>query len=233
MEVITRDPDIIEARRTVLKLTLSKHPDELVAVPEGTRLEEYTLNFKTRDENGDQVAQQATVTVGFAGDRVYIQGMCAFLPESWIEGQLVNGQLVLDLPQYMGTYDDEYQIAYPIYLNGFDLQTGLLERQVTLDYDPATRVFSNQSMPMGYGINKTGYLNVQDIYEVVLEPVQNFIIGDVNNDGRVTIADVTDLINYLLSGDATAINLAAADVDGDGRCNIGDVTELINILLTN
>ena len=73
---------------------------------------------------------------------------------------------------------------------------------------------------------------MQDIHEVVLEPVQNFIIGDVNNDGRVTIADVTDLINYLLSGDATAINLAAADVDGDGRCNIGDVTELINILLT-
>ncbi len=28
MEVITRDPDIIEARRTVLKLTLSKHPNE-------------------------------------------------------------------------------------------------------------------------------------------------------------------------------------------------------------
>ena len=28
MEVITRDPDIIDARRTVLKLTLSKHPNE-------------------------------------------------------------------------------------------------------------------------------------------------------------------------------------------------------------
>lgn len=229
---ITTDKNDLSFVNYYQGLTLSKHPDELVAVPEGTRLEEYTLSYKTRDENGSMVAQQVPVTVGLAGDHVYIQGMCVFLPESWIEGQLVNGQLVLDLPQYMGTYDEEYQIAYPIYLNGFDSQTGLLERQVTLDYNPATRVFSNQSMPMGYSINKTGYLNVQDIHEVVLEPVQNFIIGDVNNDGRVTIADVTDLINYLLSGDATAINLAAADVDGDGRCNIGDVTELINILLT-
>lgn len=58
----------------------------------------------------------------------------------------------------------------------------------------------------------------------------DFILGDVNNDGFVTIADVTTLIDYLLnsSGD---INLQAADVTHDGDISIADVTALIDMLL--
>jgi hypothetical protein len=42
---------------------------------------------------------------------------------------------------------------------------------------------------------------------------------------------VTVLIDYLLSSDASNVNLTAADVDGDGAVNIGDVTTLIDMLL--
>ena len=56
--------------------------------------------------------------------------------------------------------------------------------------------------------------------------------GDVNNDGKVNIADVTELINYLLSGNADGVNLWAADVDNNDNINIADVTGLINYLLT-
>ena len=56
--------------------------------------------------------------------------------------------------------------------------------------------------------------------------------GDVDSDGRITISDVTALINYLLGGDASGINLDAADTDADGHITIGDVTSLINILLS-
>jgi len=53
--------------------------------------------------------------------------------------------------------------------------------------------------------------------------------GDVNQDGRVNISDVTDLINILLSNaSGTSIN---ADINRDGSINIADVTELINYLL--
>ena len=55
--------------------------------------------------------------------------------------------------------------------------------------------------------------------------------GDVNNDGRTSIDDVVELIDYLLSGDAASIDLANADVDQDGRVNINDVTDLIDLLL--
>ena len=59
------------------------------------------------------------------------------------------------------------------------------------------------------------------------------LMGDVNGDGRVSIKDVTDLINYLLSDNTEGINLAAADVNGDNKISITDVTALINMLLTS
>ena len=55
--------------------------------------------------------------------------------------------------------------------------------------------------------------------------------GDVDGDGRVTIADVTGLIDLLLNG--TGDSNPVADVDGDGRVTIADVTALIDILLNS
>ena len=58
------------------------------------------------------------------------------------------------------------------------------------------------------------------------------LLGDVNDDGVVNIADVTSLIDYLLGGDPQSINLINADVSQDGAINIGDVTALIDMLLS-
>lgn len=58
---------------------------------------------------------------------------------------------------------------------------------------------------------------------------EGYILGDVNNDGTVSIADVTALIDYLLSGGD--INENAADMNQDGGVSIGDVTALIDYLL--
>ena len=60
-----------------------------------------------------------------------------------------------------------------------------------------------------------------------------FFRGDVDNDGQIKISDVTALINYLLSGDASGINLQAADCDQNGEIKITDVTALINYLLSH
>jgi len=73
---------------------------------------------------------------------------------------------------------------------------------------------------------------VQDMYFTNEAGGSDYILGDVNNDGEVNISDVTDLIDYLLGGDASAINLAAADVDGDDEVSIADVTSLIDMLLS-
>ena len=66
---------------------------------------------------------------------------------------------------------------------------------------------------------------------IVTVPI-SIIRGDVDGDGSVNISDVTTLIDYLLSGDASAINLDAADCDNSGNVNISDVTSLIDYLLS-
>ena len=59
-----------------------------------------------------------------------------------------------------------------------------------------------------------------------------FLLGDVNNDGSITIADVTALVNIFLGKDNSgAYNHRAANVNGDDSITIADVTELVNIIL--
>ena len=70
-------------------------------------------------------------------------------------------------------------------------------------------------------------------YDGYVIPSAGFERGDVNQDGFITIDDVTALINYLLTDDATGINLDAADCDGIDGITISDVTALINYLLTD
>ena len=77
--------------------------------------------------------------------------------------------------------------------------------------------------------NKYQVANVTDTYLPYLD--NDIMIGDVNNDGNVTIGDVTALIDYLLGGDATSIDIEAADVNQDSNVTIGDVTALIDVLL--
>ena len=56
------------------------------------------------------------------------------------------------------------------------------------------------------------------------------VIGDVDNDGEVRIADVAALIDYLVGGGD--INQANADTNGDTVVSIADVAALIDILLS-
>ena len=67
--------------------------------------------------------------------------------------------------------------------------------------------------------------------EVTLPQGHAFDLGDVNHDGSVTIKDVTDLIDYLLSS-ANNICTICADVNGDNNVTIADVTALIDKLLS-
>ena len=66
-------------------------------------------------------------------------------------------------------------------------------------------------------------------FDVSTEP--EFILGDVDRDGDVTVGDLTVLIDYILGG-TVDIDLNAADLNEDGIINIADATELIDILLS-
>ena len=69
------------------------------------------------------------------------------------------------------------------------------------------------------------------VVEKWTEPIP-VVRGDVDNDGKIDIADVTALINTLLSNDTTLVNVANADCYQDGQLTIDDLTLLINYLLS-
>ena len=69
------------------------------------------------------------------------------------------------------------------------------------------------------------------VVEKWTEPVP-YLRGDVDGDGLVNITDITELIDYLLTGNAAGINLDNADCYLDGNINIEDVTALIDYLLS-
>ena len=92
---------------------------------------------------------------------------------------------------------------------------------------------TNVTVTNAEGTTTIALAEVKDMYfsnDGSTTPV--YQLGDVNMDGDVNIADVTALIDYLLGGDESNINVDAADVNGDSAVNIADVTALIDMLLT-
>ena len=65
---------------------------------------------------------------------------------------------------------------------------------------------------------------------VGLYPNREYLTGDVNDDGIVSIGDVTQLIDLLLTGSFAGNE--NADVNADGNVSIDDVTALIDYLLS-
>ena len=65
----------------------------------------------------------------------------------------------------------------------------------------------------------------------VTPPDPEYVLGDINDDGGVTIADVTALIDFLLAGEGE-LPLGVADLNGDEAITIADVTALIDMLLS-
>ena len=62
--------------------------------------------------------------------------------------------------------------------------------------------------------------------------VKDYVRGDTNGDGLVTMKDVTRLVNYL-NDDTIAVIDKALDVNGDGYVTIKDVTRLTEYLEDN
>ena len=65
---------------------------------------------------------------------------------------------------------------------------------------------------------------------LLTEQAHEYQLGDVNHDGVMNIADVTALIDSLLSG--SEVCSICADLNGDNAINIADVTALIDKLLS-
>lgn len=62
---------------------------------------------------------------------------------------------------------------------------------------------------------------------------EHYMRGDVNGDGTVSISDISCLIDFLLGGDVSLLNLESADCNNDSSITIADVSVLIDYLLSD
>lgn len=57
------------------------------------------------------------------------------------------------------------------------------------------------------------------------------VLGDVNADGEVNLADINALIDIILTGRGNEDTMARADVNADGEINVADINFLINLIM--
>ena len=63
----------------------------------------------------------------------------------------------------------------------------------------------------------------------LLKGQKSWVNGDVNGDGVVTAADITELYNFLLNNDDS--HIVNGDMNGDGNITAADITAVYDVLL--
>ena len=169
------------------------------------------VNFISTQKTGCRVGDGKTLTIS-GGAKVNISGLNYGLFGSGTTSKLVVSGATTKLTA-KGTNNAS------IYRMKATLNNGLA---IT---EPAGAYFNSAGTVVSSGGMVISGTNV-----VISKPT--VMRGDVNNDGSVTISDVTALINYLLNSISTGVNVSAADCDQNGNVAISDVTALINFLLS-
>jgi uncharacterized lipoprotein YddW (UPF0748 family) len=81
--------------------------------------------------------------------------------------------------------------------------------------------FAYRTIATGTAVQYTDYTDIRSFV------YHEAVMGDVNGDHEVNIADVNAIIDMILSGDMTI----AGDVNGDGEVNIADANAIIDLIL--
>ncbi len=123
---------------------LTKFDAEVVTAPVGMETFQYCL---TADGYAGHL-----VNVGFTDNEVYVQGIYASLPETWVKGTIADGKVTFKNGTYIGsdTYHQflvsaiEEVISDPMW--GDYSSYTLSDADITFDYDATTKTLSNGSL---------------------------------------------------------------------------------------
>ena len=127
--------------------------------------------------------------------------------------------------------------------NGLDSQSSSLSNTISFDSDGNVEIKSSAGAYLRFNAAddqkrfryyKSSTYTVQKAIQLYRRIASTTLTGDVNKDGKVTIADVTALVNIILGKDSTEpyeYDHEAADVNGDSKITVSDVTALVNLLL--
>ena len=126
------------------ELTISQNAiagDEVVTVPEGLVTTQYNLTAQSLDyddDNNEELTPVAGITyVGFDGDDVYIQGLCAYITDAWVKGTRSGSTIIIPAGQYYGAYETFFG-DFDMYFGGCDEEGNLLDVHFSISDDEKT-----------------------------------------------------------------------------------------------
>ena len=141
--------------------------------------------------------------------------------------------ITADLTSYDDIYDKNKDVTeHHMYFSASNLSTNVtsgLESGKGYVLELYYKVTTTDGSTIDFGKDKDGmkfYFSIAESSEVIL--------GDVNGDGSITMADANMVVNYFLATDPSSIanfNVAAADVNGDKAITMADANQIVNMFL--
>lgn len=126
-------------------ITLKKQTDEPIAAPEGLETAQYSI---TADGYAGSLVQ-----VGIDGNDIYVQGIKADIPDTWIKGTISGDKATFKSGQYLGSDGNYHQYlvaataeeVWDDYYEEYFTEYALSDGDIVFDYDAATKTLSNSS----------------------------------------------------------------------------------------
>ncbi|MBP5714566.1 MAG: M6 family metalloprotease domain-containing protein [Prevotella sp.] len=172
------------------------NPPGVMTPPEGLVTEEWAISAKNIYD--EPVA--GYLKIGFDGNDVYLQGLCADLPQAWIKGAMDGTTVTFAGDQYLGIYDDWYYSCYELFL---------CHEGATFSYDAAAGRMTAEGEIYFY----TGESNSkQSAYNNL------FISKAVEKAATPAMPDITDIYDWITRL-VVYFNIPTVDVNGDAMAS--------------
>ena len=197
---------------------------EFFIMPE--KLENYTILLST-DESCSNVI--GTCVLKMVPDPVFALELSdVILPDAPSVGreQTIELTIVNNGDAYSGPLTVKGSPGPDLYtdylVKDVDINAG---RSMTLRFSFTPEVYSPYTFVVTAGDNIIGTF-------LMSMPEHSELLGDIDNDGRLSVADIVVLSRYISDGNAAGIITTNADINGDGRINVADVVELARLVST-
>ena len=190
--------------------------------------------YVTADANG-KVGQNATLTLNLKNRNAIANWTCTVvLPEgvTFVEGSqaLVTARIPEGAEtEFTATANEDGTVTFTFGTNaaltGTDGKVATFDVAVGSTATPSEEAIVKVTNAILYELDGTDHQNEADEFKWTIEEA-DVILGDVNADGEVTIADFVAVLNAMAGNEVPG----EPDVNGDGEVTIADAVAVLNIM---